>query len=110
VPSGAPVPLATLGPRCGVRAAAVRALGRAGVPWRESFVGGSCAALLAGARAGLGVAPMGRAGSGGAPDAGPALGLPPLPASEIVLFARAGSAAVAAALRALAAGVRAGLR
>ena len=37
-------------------------------------------------------------------------GLPPLPASEIALFARAGSPAVAAALRALAAGVRASLR
>ena len=75
-----------------------------------AFVGGSCAALLAGARAGLGVAPMGRVGSGGAPDAGPALGLLSLPASEVVLFARADSPAVASALRALAAGVRASLR
>lgn len=109
LPPGAPVPLATLGPACGVRAAAVRALERAGTPWREAFVGGSCAALLAAARAGLGVAPMGRVGSGGAADAGPALGLPPLPASEIVLLARAGSAPVASAVRALAAGVRASL-
>lgn len=107
---GAPIPLATLGAPCGVRAAAVRALGRAGLPWREAFVSGGCAALLAGARAGLGVAPMGQVASGdGMPDRGPALGLPPLPASEIVLFGRAGSPAAAAALRALAAGVRASL-
>lgn len=106
---GAPVPLATLGPPCGVHAVALKALDRAGLPWRESFVGGSCAALMAAVRAGLGVAPMGRIASGGAPDRGPALGLPPLPASDIVLLARAGSPAVAAALRALAAGIRASL-
>lgn len=106
---GEPVPLATLGPPCGVRAAAIRVLDRADMAWHETFLSGGCAALLAGARAGLGVAPMGRAASGDVPDAGPALGLPPLPVSEVVLFGRAGSPAVAAALRALAAGVRAGL-
>lgn len=110
LPPGAPVPLAMLSPPCGVRVTAVRALERAGMPWREAFVGGSCAALLAGVRAGLGVAPMGRVGSGGAPDLGPALGLPPLPESEIVLFARAGSPPVAAILRVLAASVRASLQ
>lgn len=104
--AGGPVPLATLGAPCGVRAAAVRALEREGLMWNEPFLGGSCAALLAGARAGLGVAPMGRAASGDAPDLGPALGLPPLPASEVVLLGRAGSPVMAAALRALAAGVR----
>src|ERR687894_692143 len=68
------------------------------------------AALLAGAEAGLGVAPMGRAAAGRAPDRGPALGLPPLPASEVVLFGRASSPAAAAGLRAPAAGGRAGPR
>ena len=58
----------------------------------------------------MGVAHMGRVGSGGAADMGPAIGLPPLPASEAVLFARARSPALASALRALAAGVRASLR
>ena len=86
----APVPLATLGPPCGVRAMAIRQLEAARRPWREAFVGGSCAALLAGVRAGLGVAPMGRVASGAMPDHGPRLGLPALPSSEIVLFARAG--------------------
>lgn len=109
LPPGQPVPLATLSPPCGVRAAAMRALERAEMPWREAFIGGSCAALLAGVRAGVGVAPMGRAGSGEALDVGPALGLPALPGSEIVLFARAGSPAVGAGIRALASGVRASL-
>ncbi len=107
VASNAPVPLALLAPPCGVRAVAVAALERAGRPWREALVGEGCAALLAGARAGLGVAPMGRVGSGGLADRGPALGLPGLPRSEIVLLARAGTPALASAVRALAAGVRA---
>ena len=109
LPDGAPVPLATLSAPCGVRAIAVRQLDGAGRPWREAFTGGSCAALLAGARAGLGVAPMGRAASGGEPDVGPALGLPELPDSAIVLFARAGSPATGTAIGALEAAVRSGL-
>jgi len=52
---------------------------------------------------------MGRAASGDVPDAGPTLGLPRLPASEIVLLGRTGLPGMAAALRALGAGVRAGL-
>lgn len=108
-PSG-PVPLATLGAPCGVRAAAIRALEQAGRAWREAFVAGSCSALLAGAAAGLGVAPMGETGSDGAPDVGPVLGLPPLPPSPIVLLARARSPETGAAIRALAAGVRSILR
>lgn len=110
LPANSPVPLATLGPACGVRAVAARALDRAGLSWHETFVGGSCAMLLAATRAGVGVAPMGRLASGGAPDRGPALGLPPLPESQIVLLARTGSAAIAAAVRALEAGFRASLR
>lgn len=107
---GQPVPLATLGEPCGVRAAAVRALEAAGLGWREAYVAGSCAALAAGAAAGFGVAPMGEAGSDGAPDRGPELGLPALEPSPIVLLARARSPEAAAAIRALAAGVRSLLR
>ncbi|RXF75666.1 LysR family transcriptional regulator [Hansschlegelia zhihuaiae] len=106
----APVGLATLGAPCGVRAAAIRALEQAGRPWRESFVAGSCSSLLAGAALGLGIAPMGEAGSDGAPDIGPALGLPPLPPSPVALLARARSPETGAAIRALAAGVRSLLR
>lgn len=110
VPDGDPVPVACLAAPCSVRAVAIRALEDARRPWREAFVGGSCAVLLAGVGAGLGVAPMGRASAGGAPDLGPALGLPALPVSDIVLFARARSPEISAAIRALEAGVRAALR
>jgi len=107
---GEPVPLAVLPPPCGVRAAAERALEAAGRPWREAYRGGSCAVLLAGAQAGLGVAPMGRISAGGAPDLGPSLGLPPLPPSEIVLLGRATSPEAGAAIRALVGSMRAALR
>ncbi|HEV7136947.1 MAG TPA: hypothetical protein VGN43_09965 [Steroidobacteraceae bacterium] len=93
-----------------MRAVAARALDRAGLKWQETFVGGSCAMLLAATRAGVGIAPMGRLASGGAADRGPALGLPRLPESQIVLLARTGSASVAAAVRALEAAVRASFR
>jgi DNA-binding transcriptional LysR family regulator len=103
---GEPVPLATLGPPCGLRAAAIRRLEQAGLPWREAFVGGSCAALLAAVQAGLGIAPMGAAASGRMPDRGPELGLPSLPPSDIVMFARTGSPAASSAARALHGAVR----
>jgi DNA-binding transcriptional LysR family regulator len=109
LPAGAPVPLAILASPCGVRAAAIRALEAGGTPWREAFTAGSCAALLAGVEAGLGVAPMGRSASGDAPDQGPALGLPDLPPSRIVMLARAGSPAAGAAANALSAAIKAGL-
>jgi DNA-binding transcriptional LysR family regulator len=104
-----PVPLAVLEAPCGVRAAALRVLDAARRPWREAFSAGSCAALLAGVRAGCGIAPMGRLAAGDMPDRGPELRLPPLPASEIVLHGRAGTPVLAAALRALASGMRASL-
>ncbi|KQP28316.1 LuxR family transcriptional regulator [Methylobacterium sp. Leaf469] len=104
------VPLITLGPACGVRAVAVRRLDAANRPWREAFIGGSCSALLAAVRAGLGVAPMGAVASGRMGDVGPRLGLPDLPPSEIVMLARTGSPTAAAAARALDAAVRTLLR
>jgi DNA-binding transcriptional LysR family regulator len=110
LPPGAPVPLASLGPSCGVHIAAVRALERAGMAWRQAFVGGNCASLLAGARAGLGVAPMGRIASGGAADRGRQLGLPALASSQIVLLARNFTQEAGAGVRALASGIRAVLR
>ncbi|MCQ8239902.1 LysR family transcriptional regulator [Rhizosaccharibacter radicis] len=104
------VPLVMLGPPCGVREMAIRQLDAASRPWREAFVGGSCAALMAAVRAGLGVAPMGAVASGRMPDMGPRLGLPALPPSEIVMFARTGTPATASAARALEAAVRTLLR
>jgi DNA-binding transcriptional LysR family regulator len=103
------LPLAVLTPPCGVREIALRSLDRAGIRWREAFVGDSCAVLLAAVRAGVGIAPMGRLASGETPDRGQDFGLPPLPASQIVLLARAASPRDAEAVRILAAGVRASL-
>ncbi|KQP07584.1 LuxR family transcriptional regulator [Methylobacterium sp. Leaf99] len=105
-----PLPLVTLGPACGVRSMAIRRLEAAHRPWREAFVGGSCIALAAAVRAGLGIAPMGAVASGRMGDAGARLGLPDLPPSEIVMFARTGSPTASAAARALEAAVRTMLR
>jgi DNA-binding transcriptional LysR family regulator len=105
-----PIPLATLGPPCGVRAVAIRQLDQIGRQWREVFIGGSCAALLAAVNAGLGIAPMGAIASGRLTDRGPSLDLPPLPTSEIIMFARAGSPAIGSATRGLERAMRAILR
>src|SRR6478609_3151610 len=59
-PRGASLPLATLAPPCGVRAIAVRALDKAGISWRERFVGGGVTAVAAAALAGLAIAPLAR--------------------------------------------------
>jgi DNA-binding transcriptional LysR family regulator len=104
------IPLVTLAPPCGVRAVAIRRLDAANRPWREAFVGGSCSALLAAVRAGLGIAPMGDVASGKMSDVGSRFGLPDLPPSEIVMFARTGSPTASAAARALEVAVRTMLR
>ena len=57
---GETLPLATLAPPCGVRALAIRALDKAGIAWRERFVGGGVTAVVAAALAGLAIAPLAR--------------------------------------------------
>lgn len=110
MPADSILPLALLPAPCGLRALALQALDGAGIPWREAFIAGSTAALLAGVRAGLGIAPMGRIASGNLPDLGPPHGLPRLAASGIVLHGRATGPDMAAALRVLAGAIRAELR
>lgn len=105
-----PLPLVTLPPPCGVRAIALRLLDRAEIPWREAFVGGSCLALVAAVRAGLGVAPLGQIVSRDLPECDAKLGLPPLPVSQIVLMARTSNPYLTVAARTLAASVRESLR
>lgn len=105
VPQG-PLPLVTLPPPCGVRAVALKMLDRHGLPWREAFVGGSCLALAAAVRAGLGIAPLGRMVGASLLETITAAELPALPSSQIVMLARTPSAHHAAAARALAASVR----
>lgn len=84
--AGEPVPLATQAAPCSVRSMAIAALARAGVPWKEVFVGGGVLTIGAAVAAGLAVAALGRrVAPPGTVDMGPALGLPPLPAREVVL-------------------------
>ena len=105
--SGSPVPLATLAAPCGVRAIAVRALDKARLPFVESFVGGGVAAVAAAAQAGLAIAPLARRiAPPGLVDVGPALGLPRLGRSKVILHAKVSDAAKRAALRTLAAALR----
>jgi DNA-binding transcriptional LysR family regulator len=106
--AGEPLRLATLASTCGVRATATRALDKARVPWREVFVGGGMAAVAAAVVSGLGVAPLAqRIAPPGTIDVGPALRLPELPASDVVLHSRASDPRLARALRGLAAAFKA---
>lgn len=98
--AGEPLPLAVLAGPCGVRAAALRALDRAGLAWRERFTGGGVAAVAAAAAAGLAVCPLARRV---APrtlvDVGSKFGLPALPESQVVLYSRVRDPRSADALR-----------
>ncbi|WP_323119891.1 LysR family transcriptional regulator [Burkholderia alba] len=98
--AGEPLPLAVLAGPCGVRTAALRALERAGLPWRERFTGGGVAAVAAAAAAGLAVCPLARRV---APrtlvDVGARFGLPALPESHVVLYSRVRDPRSADALR-----------
>jgi DNA-binding transcriptional LysR family regulator len=104
---GEALPLATLSAPCGVRALAVRALDKAGLEWREVFVGGGVSAVIAAALAGLGVTPLvRRLAPPGMIDIGGEQGLPPMPGSKVMLHSKVGDAAKLAALRTLAAAFR----
>lgn len=106
---GDSLPLALLASPCGVRAMAVEGLDSASIAWHEAFTGGSVSSVGAAVAAGLAVAPLAaHLAPLGSVDVGPALGLPALPAATVMLVARAGDASAKAALRELAAFLRAG--
>ncbi|GLR98422.1 hypothetical protein GCM10007858_60640 [Bradyrhizobium liaoningense] len=106
-PKGEALPLATLAPPCGVRAIAVRALDKAGIAWRERFVGGGVTAVIAAALAGLAIAPLARRiAPPGLVDLGPEHKLPRLGSSKVMLHSKVGDPAKLAALRAVAATFR----
>ena len=111
LPNGEPLPLAMLAPPCSVRAIAVRALDKAGVPWRERFVGGGVTAVVAAALAGLAIAPLARRiAPAGLIDIGPAHKLPKLGRSKVMLHSKVSDPAKLAALRAVAATFRSAAR
>lgn len=86
-PAGRPLPLATQGDPCRIRAAAVRALERAGIAWEEVFIGKGAAILGAAVAGGMAVAALpARAAPAGAVDVAAALSLPKLPAQEVMLY------------------------
>jgi DNA-binding transcriptional LysR family regulator len=86
---GTPVPLANLAAPCGIRADAIEALQRAGLPSREAFLGGGVLAVAAAASAGIAVAALAaRLAPADTIDVGERLRLPPLPPSPIYLLNR----------------------
>lgn len=85
--AGQPLPLSTQGETCSIRAAAVRALDRAGIAWTEAFIGKGAAVVGAAATIGLAVAVLPkRAAPSGTIDIGHALSLPALPTHAVVLY------------------------
>jgi len=82
---GEPLRIASTAPSCGVRNIAARALDAAGIAWTEVFLG--CSPLVADAvTAGLAVAVFAtRLAPAGTVEVSKTLGLPALPASELVL-------------------------
>ncbi|WEK51467.1 MAG: LysR substrate-binding domain-containing protein [Candidatus Kaistia colombiensis] len=104
---GEPVRLAALAPSCGVRDIATRALDARGIPWTEVFLGGSSSMVTAAVSAGLAIGAFScRLAPAGTVEIGPRLGLPELPASEIVLHSTLTDAKSRGALRTLAAAFR----
>lgn len=100
---GQSLPLSTQGESCGIRAAAVRALDQAGIPWTEVFIGKGAAVVGAAAAAGLAIAVMARrTAPGGTIDVGSALSLPSLPSQDVVLYSALNDRRSRHALRTLA--------
>jgi DNA-binding transcriptional LysR family regulator len=102
--SGEALRIATQAEPCSVRAMAVKALDESKIPWTEVFVGGGIATIGAAISAGLAVAALARrVAPPGTIDAGSRLGLPRLPAREVMLYSTASDRQARAALRMLAA-------
>ena len=87
--SDQPLPIATLGRTCNIRDTCMKSLDRAGIAWRESFIGGSSPGVAAAVAAGLGVAAMPkRIAPADAVDVSKRFGLPPQPAVPVMLHSR----------------------
>lgn len=100
--AGLPLPLATQGEGCRIRAAAVSALDRAGFAWTEVFIGKGAAVVGAAAATGLAIAVLPRRSApAGTVDIGKTLALPALPRQEVVLYSALNDRRSRDALRAL---------
>ncbi|WP_199092000.1 LysR family transcriptional regulator [Bosea sp. ASV33] len=103
----APVPLVSLVAECRLRRHSMDTLDRAGIAWREAFVGGGMAAVAAAIQVGLGVSPLAaRIAPAGTIDIGPAWGLPSLGGSQVVLRSNVATPRAGAFVRELAAAFR----
>lgn len=106
--TGDKLPLLALASPCAVRAAGIKALDAARMPWFEAFTGGGVAALSAALSARLGIAVMGRrARPVGMVELGAKQKLPALPATAILLRSRVSDPALSKALREIVAAIRA---
>ncbi|GAB7538260.1 LysR family transcriptional regulator [Burkholderia sp. 22PA0099] len=104
---GAPLRLASLSASCGIRGMATRKLDANGIAWTEVFIGGGTAAVTAAVSAGLAVGAFAhRVAPPAIVEVGAALGLPALPASEIVLHSSLSDPKSREALRVIAAAFR----
>ncbi|HEV7259387.1 MAG TPA: LysR family transcriptional regulator [Bosea sp. (in: a-proteobacteria)] len=105
---GEPLPLVSLVAECWLRQHGMDALGRAGLAWREAFIGGGMAAVLAAVEGGIGVSPLAqRIAPPGAIEVGAAWGLPDLGTSQVVMRSQVTTPRASAFLRELAAAFRA---
>lgn len=103
----APVPLVSLVAECRLRRHSMDTLDRAGIAWREAFVGGGMAAVAAAVQVGLGVSPLAtRIAPAGSVDVGPEWGLPSLGGSQVVLRSNVATPRAGAFVRELAAAFR----
>jgi DNA-binding transcriptional LysR family regulator len=99
--------LAMLAAPCGVRLHAIRTLNKAKIGWIETFTGGGVTAVAAAVVAGLAVSPLARRiAPPGTRDVGPALSLPGLGRSKVMLYSNITDARARAALRTLTAAFR----
>lgn len=104
---GDPLPLAAQAESCGLRSMGVAALDDAGIAWTEVFVGGGVGTVAAAVSAGLAIAVLSRrVAPPGTVDVGPALGLPPLPPRDLVLYASLADPIARQSLKTLAAAIR----
>lgn len=103
----AALPMISLVSECRLRRHAIEELERCGRPWREAFIGGGMAAVLAAVSGGLGVSPLAaRIAPRDAIDVGRDWGLPMLGRSQVVLRSQVASARGRSFVRELAAAFR----